>query len=217
MLAISDTGQGMDTETQSRIFEPFFTTKEHGKGTGLGLATVHGIVKQSNGHIWVYSEPNQGTTFKVYLPRVEQSGKSISVDETAVKPQPGMETVLLVEDEDMVRELANRILLKGGYHVLEAQNATQALEISKHHENHIDVLLTDVVMPGGMSGRQLVEQLKLQRVNMKVLYMSGYTDDAVMQHGISDSGTAFLQKPFSPDTLLRKIREILDSNRVTSQ
>lgn len=212
MLAISDTGQGMDKETRSHLFEPFFTTKEQGKGTGLGLATVHGIVTQSGGHIWVYSEVNQGTTFKVYLPQMEEVISPINQKgQVSTLSTRGSETILLVEDEDTVRALTHRVLSEEGYIVLEAQNGEEALRVAKQHGGQIDLLLTDVVMPGGMSGRHLAERLTaLLYREMKVLYMSGYTDNAIVHHGVLTSGIAFLQKPFTPTRLADTVREILD-------
>ena len=210
MLAMSDTGCGMDAETQARIFEPFFTTKEIGKGTGLGLATVYGIVKQSGGSIWVYSEVGHGTTFKVYLPCVAAQLRVGPV--TLVDPESfrGSETVLLVEDEEVVREMVGDMLRDSGYHVIEAKDGNEALFLSKQHRGDIHLMLTDVVMPQ-MSGRELAEQLTLRRPETNVLYMSGYTDDAIVHHGVLVEGTAFIGKPFSPDTLARKVREILDA------
>ena len=211
MLAMSDTGIGMDAETQAHIFEPFFTTKEQGKGTGLGLATVYGIVKQSGGHIWVYSEPGKGTTFKVYLPRIDQAVEVIAPGKLPVDElSRGSETILLVEDEEAVWCLVKEVLESRGYQVLETKGANDALEIGERHKEHIHLLLTDVVMPQ-MSGKELAEHLALLHPETKVLYMSGYTDNAVVHHGLLDPGTALLQKPFTPDALARKLREVLDS------
>nr|MBI3613674.1 PAS domain S-box protein [Nitrospirota bacterium] len=211
MLAISDTGHGMDEETQARLFEPFFTTKEKGKGTGLGLSTVYGIVKQSGGIIWVYSEPTRGTTFKIYLPRVVAVSERASLTSVAgAEFVRGTETILLVEDEESVRALACEALEEAGFHVLGARHGAEALVISHQHQGPIHLLLTDVVMPE-MSGRVLADRLAPQRPAMKILYMSGYTDNAIVHQGVIDPGTAFLHKPFSPDALVRKVREVLDT------
>jgi two-component system, cell cycle sensor histidine kinase and response regulator CckA len=207
-LAVSDTGFGMDRATQARIFEPFFTTKGPGKGTGLGLATVYGIVKQSGGHIRVYSEPGAGTVFRIYLPRTDAVvDTQASVDATL--PQ-GQETVLLVEDEAEVRHFAREVLERAGYTVLEATSVDDAILISERHLGLINVLLTDVVMPG-MSGRALGEIIATSRPEAKVLYMSGYTDDAMIRHGVLQAGIQFLEKPFTPQALAVKLREVLDS------
>ncbi len=209
MLAVSDSGMGIPREIQAHIFEPFFTTKEQGKGTGLGLATVYGIVKQSGGYIEVDSAPERGTTFRIYLPRVDADAK---VPERAARPATpagGTETILLVEDEDGVRELSRDILRASGYTVLEARNGPEALLLSEQHQGPLDLLLTDVVMPR-MSGRELAERLAPLRPDLNVLYMSGYTDDAVIRHGVLGAGTAFLQKPFTPTALVQRVRETLD-------
>ncbi len=207
MLSVSDTGMGMDKETQSRIFEPFFTTKEKGKGTGLGLSTVYGIVKQSGGYVMVQSEQGRGTAFHIYLPQVEGTAEKNSPP----APDPalgGTETVLLVEDEESVRQLVRDTLSAKGYRVLEADGGEAGLAEAARHQGKIDLVITDVVMPG-MSGRELVKQLALSRPEAKVLYLSGYTEDAIVSDGSIESGTAFLQKPFSLQSLSRKVREVL--------
>ncbi|MBI3895895.1 MAG: response regulator [Acidobacteria bacterium] len=209
MLAVTDTGVGMDRETQTHMFEPFFTTKEKGKGTGLGLATVYGIVKQSGGYIWVYSEPGKGTTFKIYLPRVAAGVPEVETERVSPPASKGEETVLVVEDEGMLRELACEFLQSSGYAVLEAGNGPKAVEISRGYQGPIHLLMTDAVMPG-MSGRELAQRLHDDRPDLKVLYVSGYTDDAVLRNGLLEPGTAFLQKPFTRDSLSRKVREVLD-------
>jgi signal transduction histidine kinase/CheY-like chemotaxis protein len=210
MLAVSDTGIGMDRETQSRIFEPFFTTKEAGKGTGLGLATVYGIVKQSGGHLWVYSELGHGTTFKVYLPRVANAAEGAQAP-AASNPLPkGTETILLVEDDESLRDLAREILEEQGYAVLKASTGKMALELAEEHAGPIHLVMTDLVMPG-MSGRELAERVTKRRLESRVLFMSGYTDDALERQGILEGNAAFVGKPFTLDGLLRKVREVLDS------
>jgi two-component system cell cycle sensor histidine kinase/response regulator CckA len=209
MLAVTDTGMGMDAATQARIFEPFFTTKEAEKGTGLGLSTVFGIVKQSEGNIWVYSEPLRGTTFKIYLPRVDDVVE-VQPPREAEAASGGSETILLVEDADSLRELGREILEEHGYKVIEASSGTIALETLERHTGSLDLILTDLVM-SGMSGRELADQITRLRPGTKVLFMSGYTDDALGHHGVLESGTAFVEKPFTIDGLLRKVREVLDS------
>jgi PAS domain S-box-containing protein len=209
MLTVTDTGTGMTEQTRGRIFEPFFTTKEVGKGTGLGLATVYGIVKQSGGFICVYSELGYGTSFKIYLPRVDEA-PTARQEETTTASLLGTETVLLTEDAPALRSTARQILERYGYTVIEAPSSAAALTLERSRVGPIHLLLTDVVMPG-MSGRELAERFTVQRPGVKVLYMSGYTDDAVVRHGVLRPGIAYLQKPFTPDGLARKIREVLDA------
>jgi PAS domain S-box-containing protein len=209
MLSVSDTGIGMDRATQARIFEPFFTTKETGKGTGLGLSMVFGIVQQSGGNIWVYSEPGSGTTFKIYFPEASDDVEPMS--QTALPSTlHGSETILLVEDQDEVRVVARDILRRYGYHVLEARHAGEALIICERHLRTIHLLLTDVVMPQ-MNGRELAGRLLKVRPEVRVLYMSGYTDHAIVHHAILDSDVEYLQKPIVPDALARRVREVLDA------
>jgi nitrogen-specific signal transduction histidine kinase len=210
MLSVSDTGVGIAREVKERIFEPFFTTKEKGKGTGLGLSTVFGIIQQSGGNIWVYSEPGLGTTFKIYLPRIEEDIELLKPSAVSTKPLQGSETILLVEDEEIVRKLACTILQKNGYKVLEAPNGEEALRIVQgKNGNPIHLLVTDVVMPG-MSGRQLADRLERLRPEMKILYISGYTDNAIVHHGVLDKGMHYIQKPFTVEGLVQKVREVLD-------
>ena len=208
-LSVTDTGSGMSPQVKERLFEPFFTTKEKGKGTGLGLSTVYGIIKQSSGNIRVYSEPGHGSTFRIYLPRVDQETDSLSRRDDAVSMLYGNETVLLVEDEPSVRGLAARVLRNQGYEVLEAVNGDEALQIANRHKGKIDLLLTDVVMPQ-IGGKELYDQLKPMRADLKVLFTSGYTETAILHQGELPPGVAFLQKPFSPIFLTHKVREILD-------
>ncbi len=214
MLAVRDTGDGMTKEVMSHLFEPFYTTKEQGKGTGLGLSTVYGIVRQSGGHVTAFSEPGRGSTFRVFLPRVD-------LELTTDRPQPaeggkrkGTETILVVEDEGPVRKLATRILTRSGYDVLEAGEVERAVTICDEHKGAIHLLLTDVVMPR-MSGRQLADRILSKRPGMKVLYMSGYTEDEVVHHGVTELGAGFLQKPFAPDDLVRRVRSVLDAGALT--
>jgi PAS domain S-box-containing protein len=210
MLAVSDTGIGMDAATRARVFEPFFTTKEQGKGTGLGLATVYGIVKQSGGWIWVYSEPGRGTTFKVYLPIV--AGVAPPAARSPVPPRSvgGSETILLVEDEEIVRNLVQKVLKANGYTVLVAASGRDAERVARETAGPIHLLMTDVVLPG-INGRQVAQLLTGVRPGIRVLYLSGYTDDVIVHHGVLDPGVAFLQKPFTPAVLGRRVREVLDN------
>jgi DNA-binding response OmpR family regulator len=209
MLAVSDTGHGMNAETRARIFEPFFTTKELGKGTGLGLSTVYGIVQQSGGNVWVYSEPGRGTTFKVYLPRVDEPPDLAALPASAIGVG-GNETILVVEDDVMVRGIVRKILTRSGYQVLEAGDPRAALSLCREMTSPIDLLLSDVILPK-VSGRELADQLVGVHNEMKVLFMSGYADNAIVHNGMLDPGISFIAKPFTPTTLARKVREVLDS------
>src|SRR2546427_2286292 len=209
MLAVSDTGTGMDEQTKAHIFEPFFTTRELGKGTGLGLATVYGIVKQSGGFIWLYSEPGHGTTFKIYLPRVDGAADALGPPVGTAEVPRGTETVLIVEDEEAVRALAKTALMRKGYRVLEAANGGEALLRCESERAPIHLLVTDVVMPG-LGGADLARRLAPLRPDMRVLFISGYTDRAAARHGTMQPGAAYLEKPFSLDALARKVREVLD-------
>ncbi len=210
MLAVSDTGQGMNAETQARIFEPFYTTKEVGKGTGLGLSMVYGIVKQSGGYIWVYSEPDRGTTFKLYFPRVDQPIESVQPENGAINVLRGTETILLVEDDAQLRSLSSSVLNHCGYKVLVAANPEQGLEVCKAHLNEIQLLVTDVVMPK-MNGKQLADQILKLSPGLKVLYISGYTSNAIVHYGVLDPGLWFLPKPYTLAALVAKVREVLDT------
>jgi len=210
LLAISDTGVGMDEATRARIFEPFFTTKEMGKGTGLGLATVYGIVKQNNGFIWVYSEPGKGTTFKVYFPKWDKGRSSTtrlgSLDRAELR---GSETILIVEDDPMLLKVAGNMLRQYGYDTIEVGDSKEALRIAEESAESIDLLLTDVIMPG-MGGSDLAERVKLSRPDIKVIYMSGYTDNTIVHNGVLEKDVFLVEKPFTPETLVKKIREVLD-------
>jgi two-component system cell cycle sensor histidine kinase/response regulator CckA len=216
MLAVSDTGTGMSSDTQAHIFEPFFTTKEVGKGTGLGLSMVYGIVKQSGGYIWVYSEPGRGTTFKIYLPRVDQPAEAVGVEKRPAGVQRGTETILLVEDDDQLRQLTSSVLAHCGYKVLTAAGTEEGLALCRENHRNIRLLVTDVIMPG-MNGRQLAEQVKLISPNTRVLYVSGYTSNAIVHYGVLDPGLWFLPKPFSLSALIAKVREVLDARSDTPQ
>jgi PAS domain S-box-containing protein len=216
LLTVADTGHGMDAATKARIFEPFFTTKEAGHGTGLGLATVYGIVVQSGGHIDVQSAPDRGTTFRILWPQAAGTAKPPS-SEFEINIRGGTETILLVEDEEQVRGLAARVLAGFGYKVIEARDGAEAEQISRNEGDYLHLLVTDVVMPGGMSGLDLAQRLAPLRPKMKVLFMSGYADDAITRRGVLADDAAFLPKPFTPDVLARRVREILDGATSESQ
>ena len=211
LMAISDTGIGMTPETQSHIFEPFFTTKESGKGTGLGLATAYGIVKQSNGGIRVYSEPGQGTTFRIYLPRVDQPLEAAAAEPITVHSMNGTETVLVVEDDPEVRKLICEILRGRGYRVLETRTGDEAVQVAQSHQGPVQLVLTDVILPE-ISGPDIVKGVKQYKPGIRALYISGYTDEAVLRHGMLEKGVTFLSKPFMPEMLVRKVREVLDAS-----
>ncbi len=210
LLAVADTGCGMDEATQARLFEPFFTTKGPGRGTGLGLATVHGIVQQAGGHIAVESAPGRGTTFRIYLPRVEAVGPTRKSQQGAHLRPGGRETILLVEDESAVRALVRAVLQDGGYQVLEARDGREALQMVEQYPGPIHLLVSDVVMPE-LGGRELADRLAGLRPDLKILYLSGYTDDAVLRHGVREAEAVLLQKPFTPDALALTVREVLDA------
>jgi CheY-like chemotaxis protein len=209
MLAVSDTGHGIDAATQARMFEPFFTTKAQGKGTGLGLSTVYGIVVQSQGHIEVESRPGSGTTFRIYLPSVDEEPEGPAFALKASGSLQGSETILLVEDEELVRGVTRAMLSTNGYRVLVAGSGEEAIGVCRSHAGAIDLVMTDLVMPG-MNGRQTVEHLERLRPGVRVLFTSGYASDEIVRHGVLVEGTEFIQKPFTAETLARKVREILD-------
>jgi CheY-like chemotaxis protein len=213
VLTVTDSGVGMSPDVQARIFEPFFTTKERGKGTGLGLSTVLGIVEQSGGTISVSSTPGRGATFQIYFPCTYEDADGLQLA-SAPRTLQGSETVLLVEDEEQIRALGNQILIKSGYNVIVAENPADALAICQNYEGSIHLLLTDVVMPL-MNGRELAERALRLRPSMKVLYVSGYTDNTIVHHGVLEEGVAFLQKPLTPDALRRKLRDVLDNERTS--
>jgi CheY-like chemotaxis protein len=210
MLVVSDTGHGMTPEVKSRLFEPFFTTKPTTQNTGLGLATVYGIVAQSGGYIWVDSEPERGTTFKICLPRVDSEAEQAQTPLTPVRSVRGCEKILLVEDEDAVRSVAARVLLNQGYTVIQARNGEEALTLLNQLDETIDLVLTDVVMPD-MGGLALAEQIRIRSPGLKLVYMSGYSETDKLQPGLRNFETPFLQKPFSAENLVLKVREVLDA------
>jgi CheY-like chemotaxis protein len=208
VISIADTGEGMDRETQGRIFEPFFTTKDKGKGTGLGLSTVYGIIKQTGGYVFVQSEVGHGTTFTIYFPRVDEPCDAQGAAPVSLAAAGGSETILLVEDEESVRQLVRETLAARGYRVLEANNGNAALALAAGRSDIIHLVITDIVMPG-LSGHEMIEQLLVARPGIKVLYFSGYAQDAFPSASASASQTAFLQKPFTLQSLSRKVREVL--------
>ena len=211
MLAVTDNGCGMDAETQRHIFEPFYTTKGMTEGTGLGLSTVYGLAKQHGGHIQVYSEPGHGTTFKIYFPQADgqEDTRIDEPEQNLQKIQGGTETVLIVEDEEMIRKLASEIIELNGYNVLCARNGDEALQLAGENPSKIDLLLTDVIMPG-MNGKELHQQIQKICPGIRVIFTSGYTDNVITHHGVLDEGVNFLPKPFSGHSLLSKIRQTLD-------
>jgi CheY-like chemotaxis protein len=211
LLSVTDNGTGMSPETLAHLFEPFFTTKERGKGTGLGLATVYGVVKQSGGYIWVDSEPGKGSSFRVYLPQIDEPVSAPVVAALPAESFQGAETILLVEDAGPLRKLAHALLEQNGYHVLAAEHGAEALKIAEQKTRHIDLLLTDVIMPG-MTGRALADRLVAEQAGLRVLYMSGYTDSAIADQGVLEPGTYLLHKPFTEEALIQKVREVLDAD-----
>jgi CheY-like chemotaxis protein len=211
LLSVSDTGTGMDKSTLDRIFEPFFTTKERGKGTGLGLATVYGIVKQSGGYIWVYSEPDQGTTFKIYFPKTAEIAHASPAADNSQRSLRGTETVLLVEDQALLRRVVSAMLKSSGYKVLVAESPEKGFQAAREHTGPIELLITDVILPG-MNGRALAEEILKIRPETKVLFVSGYTENALILDGQLDLAINFLPKPFTVEALGRKMRQILDAN-----
>ena len=212
LLDVTDTGTGMDEETQAHIFEPFFTTKEKGKGTGLGLATVYGIVKQSGGFIWVYSELSKGTSFKIYLPRVDEKQVPCGAPRPVAELPKGTETILLTEDEQDVREIAREFLESGGYQVIEAQNGNDAIRLAAQYGDEIDLLVTDMVMPG-ITGQELAERLQQEHPGLSVVFMSGYSEHAAMEMANADPSVRLMTKPFNRSTILRAVGEILQSRK----
>ena len=212
MLSVSDTGVGMSDEVKDHLFEPFFTTKEPGKGTGLGLATVYGVIKQSGGDIRVHSQENEGTTFRIYLPRVGEVIPAPARPRGMTDVPSGNETILLVEDDESVRDLTWRVLEGQGYTVLQANNGQEAIQVAASHDEHIHLMVTDLVMPG-ISGKVLAEQLAQTRPELKVLFMSGYTDELIAEYGMLEPGVALLQKPFRPVELAHKVRQVLDASQ----
>jgi two-component system, cell cycle sensor histidine kinase and response regulator CckA len=209
LLTVSDTGQGMDRATLNRIFEPFFTTKAVGQGTGLGLSTVYGIVKQSDGYVWAYSEPGQGSVFKIYLPAVQSGVSELTAELPASSGAVAGEVLLVVEDEEAVRTMVSRVLESEGYEVRQAEEGGEALDLIQRSDESIDLVITDVAMPN-MNGRELADRLKVLRPNLPVLFISGYTDDEMVRRGLIEPNSPFLSKPFMPEVLAAKVRHLLD-------